>query len=84
MPKVYLTDEQKQAARDQATYQKIVDGVAAYQNRKQLTKEQLAAELGISRNSIPKLLHAKELHMDVKTVLKAIRLAGLELKRPDV
>lgn len=83
MPKVYLTEEQRQAAHDQATYQKVVDGVVAYQNRKQLTKEQLAAELGISRCSIPKLLHAEELHMDVKTVLKAIRLAGMEVKRRD-
>lgn len=83
MPKVYLTEAQKQASRDQTTYQKIVDGIVAYQNRKQLTKEQLAAELGISRSSIPKLLHAEELHMDAKTVLKAIRLAGMEVKRCD-
>lgn len=83
MPKVYLTEEQRQAARDQATYQAVVDGIAAFQNRKQLTKEQLAAELGISRNSIPKLLRADALQMDVKTVLKAIRLAGMEVKRRD-
>lgn len=83
MPKVYLTEAQKQQARDQTTYQKIVDGIVAYQNRKQLTKEQLAAELGISRCSIPKLLRADALQMDVKTVLKAIRLAGMEVKRRD-
>lgn len=81
MPKVYLTDAQRQEAALQSTYQKIVDGVVAYQNRKQLTKEQLAGELGICRNSIPKLFRAETLQVDVKTVLKAIRLAGMEVKQ---
>ena len=83
MPKVYLTEAQRKEAAIQATYQRIVDGVAAYQNRKRMTNEQLAAELGISRNSIPKLLHADDLQMDIKTALKVIRLAGMEVKRRD-
>ena len=83
MPKVCLTESQRQEAAIQATYQKVVDGVAAYQNRKQMTNEQLAAELGISRNSIPKLLHADSLHLDVRTLLKVLHLAGMEVKRRD-
>lgn len=83
MPKVYLTDAQRQEAALQSTYQRIVDGIVAYQNRKQMTKGQLAAELGICRNSIPKLFRAEDLQVNVKTLLKVIRLAGMEVKTRD-
>lgn len=84
MPKVYLTDAQRQEAALQSTYQKIADGLAAFRNRKQLNNGQLGDELGINRKSVAKLLHTEALQVDVITLLKVIRLAGMEVKTRDL
>lgn len=83
MPKVCLTEAQRQEAAIQATYQKVADGLAAKMNREHLTQQQIGDRLGITRQAVSKLLNASGMRIDVRTMLKVLHLAGMEVKRRD-
>lgn len=83
MARICLTEKQKQEAAVDKLYRKIADGLAGFQNREKLTKQQLGVGLGIGRGSVPKLLAAEDFSINVKTFLRVIYLAGFEVKRRD-
>lgn len=83
MPRICLTEEQRQQAALDKTYQKIVDGLAAFQNRERMNNGQLAEYLGINRKSLTKLMQTDSLQIDVRVLLKVIRKAGMEVRSCD-
>lgn len=83
MPKVYLTEQQRQQAALERTYQKIADGLAAFQNRNRLNLGQMAEGLGIGRKSLNHLLQTENLELDIMTFLNILRVSGMEVKQRD-
>lgn len=94
MARVCLTEKQRQAAaaRDAAKKeQKAVDdmyllvrnNMVCKMNLEDLTQEQAGKEMGICHPSVSKLLHGKDLQVNIKSLFKIFYWLGLEVRPRD-
>lgn len=83
MASVYLTEKQRQDAAMQKLYKKLGSGLAGFQSQEKLTRQQIGAGLGISRNTVSKFISAEDVSMNVSTLLRMIYMSGFEVKRRD-
>lgn len=83
MRKVCLTEQQRIEAALERTYQKIADGLAAFQNRERLNQAQMAQGLGMNPKSLSKLMKTDCVQLDIKVLLNAIRIAGYKVVPSD-
>ena len=79
MPKVCLTEAQRQEAALIRQYQKLSDGLAAFMNREKLTKAQTANAIRIGYKSFIKLLCTEEVSVNVVGLLRILQIAGYKI-----
>lgn len=83
MPRVYLTAAERDDAREKqkqdAMLRQLADGLAAYRNRKGLTKEKLGLEFGISKPTVVKLLSCQPTSLRTDSLHKIFSAAGINI-----
>lgn len=84
MPRVYLTADERKAAKEnrdrQAMLQSVADGLAAYRNRRGLSKFELGRELGLSEPTVVKLLTCKPVSIRTDALWRVFAAAGVALR----
>lgn len=94
MARVCLTEKQRQeaAARDAAKkeqkavedmYLLVRNNMACKMNLEDLTQEQAGKKLGICHPSVSKILHGKDLQVNIKSLFKIFYWLGLEVRPRD-
>jgi transcriptional regulator with XRE-family HTH domain len=58
------------------SYSQVSDGLALVKNRERITMDDLGRRLGLTRQSVSRLLHCESVKVDFETALKIINLAG--------
>lgn len=58
----------------------LAKGLGAAQSFHRINNEALGNELGLSKNTVPKLLKGEDVRMSVTAFWKALDLAGLEIR----
>ena len=84
--RICLTAEQREAELLRKRSGRLAEGLSAYMNRKDLTQQELADELGISLKSTRKLLNRESTMISVEKLWTVLRAAGLRVSeaREDV
>lgn len=77
MPKVFLTEQQRIAARHQEYRDKIADAIAVYKNNKRCTNEEFGKALGVGHETVAKWLDAEETKTTGRAVFTLLEMAGL-------
>ena len=77
---VYLTQAQRIEARRVRLMKCIGDHLAGSMNREKLNKGQTARRLGVSPESLNRLLAGESVKLDTKTFVFLLDFAGIELK----
>lgn len=80
MPKVFLTQEQRLEERNRKMRMAIADGLCIAKQRGRLSMTDLGAQVGVSRNTMAKILAGEDAVLPVSSVLRLIDFAGLKLK----
>ena len=81
MPKVLLTAEQKTADRNKKIRRAIADSLAVTKNRTRMSTQDLGEKIGISRNSVSKILAGESICLTMDNFIMLLDLAGLTIKR---
>ena len=80
MPRVKpLTEAQRRRERYKIRSGKLADGLAVYKSRGRLSNEQLAAEVGIGKNTIPRLLAGEDVKLPIMAYWRLLEIAGLRV-----
>lgn len=79
MPRVALTEAQRRKIRYERRSSDLADGLVIYKTRKQLSNEQLAAEIGIGKNTIPRLLNGEDVKLPIMAYWRLLEIAGLRV-----
>ena len=84
MPKVLLTQNQKEEERYRRLRKSLGERLATAKHRQQISTEQLAKQLDVGRESVAKLLHGEDVKLTSTTWFRLMDLAGISLKaKPD-
>ena len=62
----------------------LASGLIVYKTQSKLTNEQLAAQLSVGKNKLPKLLEGEDTAVLVSTFWVLLDMAGLEVRRKDL
>lgn len=81
MPRVYLTQEAKEAARRGEMSRALGDALAMKKHRERKSVEDLAKEAGIARQSMDKLLRGENVRVEVLSMWKILEMAGMTVKK---
>lgn len=81
MPRVYLTQEAKEAARRGDMSRALGDALAMKKNRERMSVGDLAKEAGVARQSMDKLLRGENVRVEVRSMWKILEMAGMTVKR---
>lgn len=85
MPKVKpLTQAQAKRQAHENRSKALATGLIVYKTQAKLTNEQMAADLQIGKNKLPKLLDGQDTAVTVSTFWKLLDMAGLEIRRKDL
>ncbi len=76
MPKVYLTDAQREQAAIEKIRGSIADGLCAKKMRNNLTNAQIGAEFGVGEKRVPILMGTEEIRMDIDQFIRLLRFTG--------
>lgn len=79
MPRVALTEAQRRRDRYKRRSGALADGLAVYKSRARLNNEQLAAEIGIGKNTIPRLLAGEDVKLPIMAYWRLLEMAGLRV-----
>jgi len=79
VPRVYLTEQQRNEAANLRLRQCIGDHIAKKMNRKKLNRTQTAALLEINTETLKKLLNGEDAQLPTSKFLKVFSFAGLSL-----
>lgn len=79
MPRVALTEAQRRKVRYERRSSELADGLIIYKTRQKLNNEQLAAEIGIGKNTIPRLLNGEDVQLPIMAYWRLLELAGLRV-----
>lgn len=62
----------------------LATGLIVYKTQSKLTNEQMAAQLKIGKNKLPKLLDGRDTMVTVGTFWALLDMAGLEIRRKEL
>ncbi len=79
MPKVYLTQAQREQAAIDKIRVRISDGIAVQKVRKKLSNEQVAKGLELGRNTVGHILNGDDVKLPINQTLRLLRFAGLQV-----
>ena len=77
MPRVYLTAEQREAAAIQRLQEMMADGLAVRKRRSQQTYAEMGRDVGITGQTMSRLMAGQNPRMTVSQVFCLMRMAGL-------
>lgn len=80
MPRVCLTEKQRQAAAIGRVYKSLADALAVKKNREGLRNEDLGLMLGMNRKAVGKFLRCEKMQISMESILKIIYVLGLEVR----
>lgn len=80
MPKVCLTAAQKMEARSAGQRRTIADGLSVWKNRNHMTNEAMGSVLGVSPESIAKLLGCEDVKLNYTVFLRVLDAAGVGIE----
>lgn len=83
MPKVYLTEAQRQEAKLDRQSKMLGDGLTCYKALNRLTLEQIGTGLGMSKNTVLQIMNEKDVRIPIRTMWKLLDLVGLEVRRKE-
>ena len=81
MPKILLTNKQRQEERVRRFINLIRDGLCVTRCRNHISLAELANAAGVSRNTMAKILDGGDVTLPVSTFVRLLDLAGVSLKR---
>lgn len=76
MPRVYLTDADREQAAVEKVRSSIADGLAAKKLRRNLTNAQIGAEFGLGEKRVPLLMGTAPIRMDMDQLIRLLRFTG--------
>lgn len=79
MPRILLTEEQRNDQRYAKLRRCIADRLATVKSRERLSQEQLAKRVGMSRSTMSRMLAGEVVLIDTTTWLRVLDVAGLAL-----
>lgn len=77
MPRVYLTNEQREKAADQRYLDQLADGLRIYQAVHRLTAGKLAEYLELNPRTLRKLLNGEPVNLDTVKLRRIMMASGL-------
>ena len=80
MPKVLLTHEQKLEDRNKKLRVSIADGLCVTKRRTGMNMEEMGAKVGVSRNTMSKILSGDDVTLTMSSLIRVLDMAGLTLK----
>ncbi len=83
MPKVYLTEAQRQEAKLDRQSKMLSDGLACYKAINKLTLEQIGSGLGMSKTTVMHIIDGKDKRIPIRAMWRLLDLAGLEVRRKE-
>ena len=81
MPRVYLTQEAKEAARRGELSRALGDALAMKKHRERKSEGDLAKEAGIARQTMDKLLRGENVRVEVLSMWKFLEMAGMHVQK---
>lgn len=81
MPKVLLTQEQKLEDRNRKMRVAVADGLCVTKRRTGMNMEEMGAKVGVSRNTMSKILSGDDVILSMSCLIRVLDMAGLTLKR---
>lgn len=76
MPKVYLTDAQRERAAIDKIRGSIADGLCVKKMRDNLTNAQIGKAFDIGEKRVPMLMGTEDIRMDVNQFIRLLRFTG--------
>lgn len=83
MPRVYLTEAQRQEAKLDRQSKMLSDGLACYKAINKLTLEQIGSGLGMSKTTVMHIIQGKDKCVPIQSFWKLLEMAGLEVRRKE-
>ena len=83
MPRVTLTQEQREAAALERMRETLADGILIRKARNRLTNEQIGHGLEIGENPISRIINGYDVKLNLSQILRLMRFAGIKLVRSD-
>lgn len=83
MPKISLTAAQKQAARSERQRRKVADGLSVWKNRNRMTNEAMGSALGVSPESVARLLGCEDVKLHYTVFLRILDAAGVGVEEAE-
>lgn len=80
MPRVTLTQEQREAAALERMRETLADGILIRKAKNRLTNEQIGNGLEISSRTIAKILDGGDVKLSISQTMRLIRFAGIQLR----
>ena len=78
MPRVYLTAEQREAARQAARAKDLADSLLVHKALKRTTFQAMAEETGISRQALSKISRGEDVCLPLSSTLRLMELVRRE------
>ena len=83
MPRVTLTQEQREAAALERMRETLVDGIAERKAIHHLNNEQIGRGLEIGERTIGRVLEGADVKLTISQIMRLLRFAGIELRRKE-
>lgn len=83
MPRITLTQEQREAAALERMREAVADGILIRKARNRLTYEQIGTGLEIGENTIRRIINGYDVKLNLSQILRLMRFAGIKLVRSD-
>ena len=80
MPKVYLTAEQREEAKNQAVRNEISDALCLVKHKTKMSMEDMGKKTGVSRVVISKLLSGEDVEIKISNMIRILEMAGLSIR----
>lgn len=81
MPRVCLTQEQRERDAVNQIREALADGIAIQKARNRLTNRQVAGGLDVGERTIANLLHQEDVKLTVSQTIRLLRFAGLTVAK---
>lgn len=83
MPRVTLTQEQREAAALERMRELLADGIAERKAIHHLNNEQIGRGLEIGERTIGRVLEGADVKLTISQIMRLLRFAGIELRRKE-
>ena len=83
MPRITLTQEQREAAALERMRETLADGILIRKAIHHLNNEQIGRGLEIGERTIGRVLEGADVKLTISQIMRLLRFAGIELRRKE-